>query len=575
MTDHATYVEHRHRSRPAPLPSPRREPPRVLADPRMPPVAFAVLAAIAGAVLLYVGRSTTFYYDDWSFLLGRRGGGVDALLEPHNGHLSALPVAAYKALWRLVGLDDYWVFRTALTLLHLLAATLMYALVRPRLGAWPAVVAGGLLAFLGVAWQDVLWPFQIGFIGSVAGGLGAWLALDRKRDVIAAACLAAALACSGLGVPIVAAAIVELAVRREWRRLATVAGAPVALYGLWWLTGHGDSQINRDNFSQVPQWAVDMAAAAVGAPFGRGTDWGRPLLLVALGLLVWRASGPRALSPRLVGLGAAGAAFWVLTAASRANIEQPETSRYTYLGAVIVLLALAELLRGMRPRGRVLVLAVLIAGLGVAQNLTALSAGGRFLRATSDSVRAEFAAVELQRERVPPEYELDARLMPQVRAGQYLRLIDDAGSTPAYSPQELAEAGAPARVEADRVLREIGAAALAAPPAARDPLAPAPTVEASAGGDARQRRACVTLRPAAPEASMDLVVPPGGMTVRAARAPAAVAAWRFADQSTAHGVGTVPPGATQLLAPAGDASPVPWRARVTSAAPVRACGAAP
>lgn len=549
---------------------------RRAADPRLPLAVFGALAIVAGAVLLYVGRGTTFYYDDWSFLLTRRGGGLDSFLEGHNGHFSLLPVLVYKALWGTVGLDGYWAFRVVVVLLHLCAATLVFLLVRPRLGAWPAAAAGVVLAFLGVAWQDLLWPFQIGYVGSVAAGLGAWLALDRRTqrgDVVAAACLFAALACSGLGIPLAAGAIVELAWRREWRRLAVVAGAPVALYALWSL-GYGDSQLRRGSLTQAPQWFADVAASAVGGLLGRGPDWGRPLTLILLGALFWRLAGPRPLSPRLLGLGAAGVTFWALTAASRADLEQADVSRYTYLGGVIVLLVIVELLRDPPPiRGRVLALAGLILVVGVAQNLNALSGGGRFLRATSDSVKAELAAMELQRERAPAGYAPDGRLMPQVSAGPYLKLIDDVGDSPAYTPAELARASEGARGAADRVLRELGAAPLAQERGARPARrAPAPRVEASAGGRAAPRGPCVAFRPAGAGATLDLTVPASGLLIRAGREPVAVSPRRFSGQFAEQPAGAVPARATYVLRPAPDGAPaVPWHTRLSGAGPLRAC----
>lgn len=540
---------------------------RRAADPRLPPAVFALCAVVAAAVLLYVGRGTTFYYDDWTFLLTRRDGGIDALLDGHNGHLVLLPVLAYKALWSTFGLDGYGAFRVVVVLLHVLTATLLFALVRARLGAWPAVVAGGLLLCLGVAWQDILWPFQIGYVASVAAGMGAWLALDartRRGDVVAAGCLLVALTCSGLGVPLAAGAIVELGFRREWRRIATVVAVPLALY-LAWSVGYGESQIRRASLTVAPQWFADVTASAVGGLFGRGLDWGRPLLLVLLGALFWHVSSPRPLSPRLLGLGATGVAFWALTAASRADLEQADVSRYTYLGTPIVLLAVVELIRDVRPRGRVILLAGLILLVGVAQNLTALAGGGRFLRETSASVRAELAVIELQRERAPAAYAPDGRLMPQISAGPYLQLIDDVGSSPAYTPAELARAKPAARRQADRVLRELGAANLAEAPNARPGGAP-PPVEA---GRATPRGPCVT-----GAGSLDLAVPASGLLI-SSRSSVAVTPRRFADQFEGQPAGQVPAGAARVFAPPPDAAGgMPWHVRLSSTDPIRACAVA-
>jgi hypothetical protein len=554
---------------PAPSPVPARAQ-RWVADPRLPLILFGALLVVAAGVLLYAGRGTTFYSDEWSFLFDRRGGGLDALLEGHNGHLSLLPVLIYKVVWSTTGLDHHGVLSVVLTLLHLVAAVLLFALVRPRLGVWPAVGAGTLLAFLGAAWEDILWPFQIGYVGSVAAGLGMWLALDRRTaagDYVAAACLLAALACSGLGVPLAAGAIVEIGWRRDWRRLAIVAGAPVALYALWYL-GYGESQLRRDSFTRAPQWFADAAASAAGALLGRASDWGRALLVLVLAGLFWRLASPRRISPRLLGLGAAGVSFWALTAGSRAGVELPEASRYTYLGAVVVLLAIVELLEGVPLRPRVLALAGLILVVGVAQNLTSLAGNGRFLRDVSASIKAELTAVELQGKRAPAGYTPDGHRMPQLQAGPYLRLIDEMDSSPAYSSAELVRASESARREADRVLREIGVATPTRAPDAARGGAPPPV---DAGEQVTPNGACVTWRPPGPGANLDLTVPETGLLITAIRDPANVTPRRFQDKFPEQPTATVPARATQAIAPPRDASPTPWHVRLAGAGPVRAC----
>ncbi len=61
----------------------------------------AVLLCGCGVLLLYAGRHLTFFYDEWSFILQRRGGGVDTYLNPHNGHLVLFSVIIYKLLFAL------------------------------------------------------------------------------------------------------------------------------------------------------------------------------------------------------------------------------------------------------------------------------------------------------------------------------------------------------------------------------------------------------------------------------------------------------------------------------------------
>ena len=75
-------------------------------------------------------------------------------------------------------------------------------------------VGAVLLLVLGAGWEDLLWAFQIQFIGSVACGLGMLLALQapasRRNLLIAAALLTASLMFSGVGLFFGVAAVVQL-----------------------------------------------------------------------------------------------------------------------------------------------------------------------------------------------------------------------------------------------------------------------------------------------------------------------------------------------------------------------------
>ena len=99
---------------------------------------------------------------------------------PHNEHLSLVPVLVYKLLFSTVGTDSYVPYRVAGLLLHCGVAALLFAYARRRVGELLALGAAAIVLFLGTAWPDVLWPFQIGFLGSLAAGIGALLALDRE-----------------------------------------------------------------------------------------------------------------------------------------------------------------------------------------------------------------------------------------------------------------------------------------------------------------------------------------------------------------------------------------------------------
>ncbi len=142
----------------------------------------------------------------------------------------------FKALFSTVGIDSYVPYRVAGLAIHCGVAVLLFAYARRRAGDVLALAAAATVLFLGTAWQDVLWPFQIGFLGSLAAWIGALLALDRedrRGDVAAAVLLALALSSSSLGIPLLLAFALEVLGRPDRRARWWVIAAPAVLYGAW------------------------------------------------------------------------------------------------------------------------------------------------------------------------------------------------------------------------------------------------------------------------------------------------------------------------------------------------------
>jgi len=277
----------------------------------------ALALLLGGAVFLYAARRTGFYFDEWDFVQDRRAWDAATLLEPHNEHLSLLPVLVYKLAFATVGLESHVPYQLAATGLHLGIVVLVFAYARRRVGEALAVAAAVAVLFVGEGSLDVLWSFQIGFLASLAAGLGALLCLDRadrRGDVAASILLTAALCSSSLGLPLLVAAFVEVLGRPDRRARRRVLAAPVVLYAAWYV-GYGvGSGANADNVFAAPGYVADAAAAAAGALFGLGADWGRPLLLGGLVAQAQRERHAAKVPWRLAALVALPLAFWGLTA---------------------------------------------------------------------------------------------------------------------------------------------------------------------------------------------------------------------------------------------------------------------
>jgi hypothetical protein len=548
----------------------------------------ALMLAVSVPALLHLTRDTTLWFDEWVWALDRRGSSLGTYLEPHNGHFSLLPIALYKLLFATAGLDHYLPYRVMIIAAHLLVVALVFVYARRRDGGLAALVPAALLLTLGPAWQNFLWPFQVGWLLSLAAGVGALLLLDRgdrRGDAGACVLLAVALASSGLGLPIAAGLLVEVMWgRRAWRQLWIVA-APLALYAIWWVV-YQDTGIVRDNVFVVPAFAADGAAGALGALTGQSsvrTDangvindagstlaWGRPLAVLAAGLVAWRLATMGPVPARLLSLLTVPVSFWLLTGLQRAHIGSADSSRYLYVGALFVLLLAVELLRGVAVPRWAAAVALGVAAVAVVGNLGHLRTGAEFLRLQAPPARGDLAALEIARPSVPPGYVAQAfpgTPLISVPAADYFAAADALG-TPAYTPSGLATAPEPARSTADRELSAVYELAVRREDAATAGRAPA--VETASGGTAQTRGACVRFRPGGGSGrSLQLTVPPGGVLLKAVGGPAKVSVRRFAATFPAEPLTTLTsPGVLRI---ARDRAPQPWHLQLAPQAGAEAC----
>jgi hypothetical protein len=523
---------------------------------------------IAAALIYAEGRGTTFYYDEWNMVLERRENDLDAFLAPHNGHLSVIPVAAYRLFFELFGLTDYRPFRMLVIALHLACAVLFFVLLRRRVDRRVAALATVLVLFLGTAWQDLLWPFQIGYLGSIAAGLGALLALeraDRRGDVAAAALLAVSCACSGLGIPFLLGAAVEVGWTRERVGRSWVVLAPAALYGLWY-AWYGDSESSLSNLRHVPAHVADSLAGVLGGITGLGTEWGRPLAVAAALLVLARLFAHAPITRRVAVAAVAVLSFWTLTALTRGDLGEPDASRYIYPGAILVLLIAAELTTRVAFTSRDLcVLTVLVAGAVVA-NVGVLRDGAASLREVSRILKPELAALELERANAPPDYRPDVERAPVIRADLYFAAVDALGS-PAAPVESLAGVAPDVETVVDRVLSEAGIRVEAGDPAIAGP----PPRVVFATTPRRAAGSCVRA-----------FAPPGGSLYVKTKRPVAVRTdpgvsvevlVRRLGEGFGAPIANVSGEGAMIRVP-NDGLAVPWELKLTGTGPFAVCGTA-
>ena len=364
---------------------------------RLGPAAFALAAIAAAVLILALGHDFSFWYDEWWFITQRIPWTAHSFLVPHNDHLSVVPVLVYKLVLSTVGLDHYVVLRVVGLSIHLTCIALVFAYTRRRVGDVLALALSMPLLVLGAGGQDVLWPFQIGFVGSIAACIGALMAFDRTdrgARWLGPVLLVVSLMCSAVGVAFVVAAGFDRVLRSP--RAALVEIGPVVILYAAWYAEWGTSAAHLSDADQVPRWIGAGARSGVDAMLRIG---GVPSAVLAalLGTVVVILLA-RHRDARLAGLAAGALALWATLALGRAHLGvdyAPDIPRYVYVSAIFVTLVGAESARGVRPPAAVAGLAVALAAFSVVLNVRSLAHAADTLRGTMVGSRIVVTALGL------------------------------------------------------------------------------------------------------------------------------------------------------------------------------------
>jgi len=546
----------------------------------LPWALLAVLLLASAAFVLWVGRETVFRGDDWDLFLYRGGFNADVFLVPHNEHLSALLVAAFKLIPAIAG-PHYGAFRLALLGLDVALAALFFVFARERVGDWVALLATSPLLLMGAGSDNLLWPTEIGVVGSLACGMAVLILLDRVGTAAkagACAALTASIWFSSDGLFFLVCAGIWLLLSRErWRDLWIVA-IPAITYVAWY-TGHGSSEFTAANLRAAPEFVLDSATAGVSALTGIGSETGHPRTIGGLaGLLALAALGAFALktrpriTPRLVAIVALPVVSWAIIALGRADGGNPYAPRYVYASALFILIAALEIVRGKYLprffRGWKLAGLALAVGLSLIFSAKLLVQEGDYWRSVSQYIHGRTAAIELTRRTIAPNMVLEPLPdMAHMTPGWFLNSVEKYGESPTGAP-DIAGLGEPGRSAADQVLAAGAPARFVIAPRGTGPTGGPPRTDPGFRRPVT-RGSCLVGRPHTP---LSVLVPPSGILIRPVDGTfAAIRLRRYAsgyDQAPEQSV-TYP----ALLAIAADHSRVPWHARIVSPAGVSVCGA--
>jgi hypothetical protein len=548
---------------------------------RLPWFVLAAVLAVSFVILMHAGRDTTFYLDDWPVILNRRDWSWFNLLRPHVDHLQFFPLLVQKVMFETVGLHEYWVYRALLAVLNIAVGVLLFVYARRRVGPWPAIGLTACVVLMAPSWFNLLYAFQINFVGGMLGGLAALLLLERgtrRADIVACVCLTVAIGCNGVALPFMVAIGIEILLRPDrWRRI-WVPVVPAVLYLIWRAEyGHyANTQVRWQTVQEVPRWLLDGADDAAAATVGMLPEYGPALVLALVVLVAVVLSKPGRLTPRFAGVLSLPIVYFALTGIGRANevTTQPDENRFLYAGGLMMALLAVEAAQYLRwSRGiTVAVTAVLV--WGAALNANAVENGGNDFRGKSLPGKYGTTALDIAGHLAPPHF----NQADPTQGGEYLLVngpyraaVADYGSTPGYTRSELlAEDDQGRRRGVDDALLRVHAMRVA--PVPRPTVGTTPPEAVEGGENAVVKDGCLRYTPDERSNAVVVAIPVTGIVVRGGDEPVDVRVRRFSLLWTEAPLGTVAPGEAGLVRPAGpDNAPEPFAAEVKSPAPFEVC----
>jgi hypothetical protein len=434
----------------------------------------------SAAWILSLTSDLTFIADEWDLLLLRQGWGLSQIMDPFNEHPVMLPALAFKLFQEVFGMESARPQQLLATATFLAMNAVLFAYLKRRVGDWAALIGVVLVLFLGAAFEDLLWAFQIGYFGSLATGIGALLALDRddrRGDIVASVLLVASIAFSSMGIVFVAAAGVEWMLNpRDRARRLVVPGAAALFYAAWWIGwGHtAESSLDPGRIAEVPGFMFDALAAGftslAGLATGDGSEadqpnlvWGRVMAVIAVGLAIGRIQRLGRVPHAFLITAAAAFTFYFLSGMNQNDLRLPTSSRYQLPSAVFILLMAASLLEGIRIRPPALITAAAVSAVAVFGGIGLMNqqAEDRWQPA-SEYVRATLTGIELAGPGTVPGYSFSPSSF-NVPADDYLAAVEAHGS-PAFTESELADQEPSLKLTADASLFSVAGVELSGTP---------------------------------------------------------------------------------------------------------------
>lgn len=304
-------------------------------------------------VLTDLDRHLWFFGDDWEFLVDRGFSHAQlGIWSPHSEHWVTLPILVFRALFTVFGVRSYLPYIAILIVAHLILAHLIWrVMLRVGVDAWVATALVAVFLVLGSGYENLIWAFQISFVGSVLFGYAALLLVDHdrmegRRDLLVLwAVLVAGLMCSGIGVTMVAVTGGAVLLRgglAAWRKALVVIGVPAVVYVIWFgLAGYkglmGDQQ-HVTTLLEIPAFVWTGLTNAFGLTSGI-PGAGAVLVVAFAGWLLVRAKRDIGIAGLAIALALGVVPMFVIIALGRTTlgVGESDAPRYVYLAIALVL----------------------------------------------------------------------------------------------------------------------------------------------------------------------------------------------------------------------------------------------
>jgi hypothetical protein len=556
-------------------------------DQRRAGLALMVLATIlAGALILWLERGTTYMSDEWAWIGYASNASVLDTLRPINGHLSVIPLLVSKLSLSLWGTDIFPL--KIVQLIGVLASGwILYAFSRRRVGPLVALAPAMVPMFLGTGAAILLQPLiGLQVIYSLAFGAGALLAVERGSrggDIVACLLMILSLASFSIGIAFLAGLALAILLFPDSLRRAYVFVVPLALYGAWWLWAQKYSPANGPEISNVPAipfYYVDSIASVATALFGRavmiGPGPGTSLFVqgftleqasafvvfaavevVAIFFLARRLARRRPLPPMFWATLGTVLALWTIQALVLTEGRTPGQPRYIYPGAVVLALFVVEAARRVRLSRLAVGIILALTVVGIAGNMPRFKEGRDAIDYHAPRNLSYIGLMDLEGSNADPNFYPATDTPAASPAGAlsvsvqgYQELSARYGGF-GYSPERILEQNDEIRHGSDEVL--VGMLRLGLVPAS----------EGSGGGG------CSTAKTSG--GGLKMTLPRGGALLRAGE-DTPVFLRRFAAQDgEGVAVGRLEAGRPALLRIPADSARLPWVLEAPRAGSLRVC----